>query len=474
MVFLFSDNLSNKKEKRRKQKMEKIKQFFKFEERGANLRAEILGGIVTFLAMSYILIVNPLIVSGAPGGIPYGGVFFATCVGSFVATLVMALLANLPVALAPGMGVNAFFVGIIIGQYGYTWQEALALSFIGGVIFLIISLTPIRRKLIDAIPDSLKAAIGVGIGFFIAFVGLKLSGIFVWDGMQLSLGDLTNPAVLLGLFSIIVIFVVHSLKHGISKFSFIISIVVTALVGLMLGLMGVDGMPAFGKFDYAPLADVKDVAFVGIIEGFKTVFNQPFYNTAFLIFALLFVDIFDTAGTLVAVGKSAGLEDEEGNIPNLDKALMADAVGTLISSSLGTPEITSYVESTTGVQAGAKTGLSSVVVAGLFLISIVLFPIFHLFSHSSVTVGALVLVGVLMSQQLKEIDWSNMTDAITSFIVIAAMLFTSSIADGIAFGFITYTLIKLVRGEIKEVNPIIWASSILFIVYFALMANLVG
>lgn len=460
--------------------MERVKMFFKFDERGASFRTEILGGLVTFLAMSYILVVNPGIASGAwsgQAGIPYGGVFFATCVGSFIATLVMGLLANLPIGLAPGMGVNAFFVGVIIGQFGYTWQEALALSFIGGVAFLLISLTPLRRKLIEAIPESLKSAIGVGIGFFIAFVGLRLAGIFVWDDVagQMALGDLTSPSVLLGLFSIAVIIVVHSLKHGISKFSFIISIVVTALVGVILGLVGVNGMPEVGSFSYDGLfSDVKNVAFVGVINGFKTVFSHKIWQTAFIVFALLFVDIFDTAGTLVAVGKSANLEDEEGNIPNLDKALMADSIGTLVSSSLGTPEITSYVESTTGVQAGAKTGFSAVVVGVLFLLSLALFPVFEVFSHSSVTLGALVLVGVLMAQQIKEIDWTNMTDAITSFIVIAGMLFTSSIADGIAFGFITYTLITLVRGEIKQVNPIVWGSSILFIVYFALMANIVG
>ena len=424
--------------------MNQIKKFFKFEERGATFRAEILGGLVTFLAMSYILVVNPGIASGlwsGEAGIPYGGVFFATVMGSFIATMIMALLANLPIGLAPGMGVNAFFVGIIIGQYGYTWQEALALSFIGGILFLIISLTPIRKTLINAIPNDLKAAIGVGIGFFIAFVGLRLSGVFIWnDGLML--GDLTNPSVLLGLFSVLLIFVIHSLKHGISKFSFILSIVVTALVGLLLGEFGVAGMPSFGEFNYDAFADIPKVAFVGVFEGFKTVFSQPLFNTFFLVFALLFVDIFDTAGTLVAVGKSANLEDEAGNIPDLDKALLADSIGTLVSSTLGTPEITSYVESTTGVEAGARTGFSSIV------------------------------VGVLMSQQLKEIDWSNMTSAITAFVVIAGMLFTSSIADGIAFGFIVYTLIKLVRGEFKEVHPIILGSSILFIAYFALMANL--
>lgn len=453
--------------------MNSIRKFFKFEERSTNFRIETIGGIVTFLAMAYILVVNPGISSGlwsGNAGIPYGGVFFATAVGAFLATLLMALLANLPIALAPGMGVNAFFIGTIIGIHGYTWQEALALSFIGGVIFLLISLTPIRRKLIEAIPEDLKAAIGAGIGFFIAFVGLRLTGVFVWNN-QLELGNLADPTVLLSLFSIAVIFVIHSLKHKVSRFSFIISILLTTIVGLVMGyVFNVPGMPAIGEFNYDAFADIPQVAFVGFAEGLGTVFTSHNITTSlFLVFALLFVDIFDTAGTLVAVSKGANLVDEKGQIPNIDKALFSDAAGTMISSMLGTPEITSYVESATGVEAGARTGFSSLVVGILFLLSLALFPIFNVFTYSSVTAGALVLVGVLMAQQLKEINWSDITAAITAFITIAGMLFTSSIADGIAFGFIFYSLIKLVRGEIKSVSPIIWISSALFVGYFVLM-----
>lgn len=453
-----------------------IRKFFQFEERKATFRKEIIGGVVTFLAMSYILVVNPGIASGQwsnNAGIPYGGVFFATAAGAMIATLVMAFLAKLPIGLAPGMGVNAFFIGTIIGVHGYTWQEALALSFIGGLLFLIISFSGLRKKLVDAIPKDLKAAIGAGIGFFIAFVGLRLTGIFVWND-QLALGDLSNPTVLLGLFSILVIIVIFSIKHKISNFAFIISILLTAGVGLILGALGVDNMPAFGEFDYAPLAEIKDVAFVGVFDGFKTVFtSHSILTSAFLIFALLFVDIFDTTGTLVAVAKSANLEDENGNIPNIEKALLADAIGTLISSTLGTPEITSYVESATGTEAGARTGFSSVIVALLFGISIALFPIFNVFTHSAVTAGALFLVGVLMAQQLKEIDWSNATSAIAAFATIAFMVVTGSVADGIAFGFISYTVIKLVKGEYKEVHPILYGSSILFIVYFVLSATVI-
>lgn len=468
----------------------KIRSFFKFEERQTNFSKESIGGLVTFLAMSYILVVNPGIASGKFSGqeafgIPYGGVFFATAAGAFLATLLMAFLANLPIALAPGMGVNAFFIGTIVGVHGYTWQEALALSFVGGLIFLIISLTGLRRMLVDAIPNGLKASIGAGIGFFIAMVGLRLGGIFdidpvivggdyVGSNFSFILGDFSNPVVLLSMFSILIIIGLHSSKSKLSNFSFIISILTTAIVGLILGALGVSNMPELGTFDYSPLADIKDVVFVGFFNGLQTAFTSQSVLTALvLIYALLFVDIFDTTGTLVAVGKAANLEDEEGNIENIDKAMMVDAVGTLVSSTLGTPEITSYVESATGVQAGARTGFSNLIVALLFLVSIALFPVFQIFTHSSVTVGALVLVGVLMAQQLKEINWSNLSEAIPAFITIAFMIITGSIADGIAFGFITYVLVEVVRGNYKKVHPIIYASSILFILYVFVNALLI-
>lgn len=457
----------------------KISDFFKFEERGTNFKTETYGGIVTFLAMSYILVVNPLIVSGllvGAVGVPYGAVFIATAVSAVIATLLMGLLANLPISLAPGMGINAFFVNVIIVQMSYTWQEALALSFIAGVVFLLLSFTKIRSMLIKSIPNSLKAAIAVGIGFFIASVGLTNSGIINVSNNGLSLGDFSNPEVILALISIFVIVIIHVSKTKINKFSFIISIVVTTIIGLILNygfkITG-QNIPTFEKFDYSSLKDFKDVAFVGILDGFKTVFSHNIFQVIFIVFALLFVDIFDTAGTLIAVGNAAGLTDDEGNLPNVEKAFLSDAIGTVVGSTLGTPVVTSYVESATGVEAGAKTGFSNLVVAFLFLISIVLFPVFNIFSSSSVTAGALVLVGVLMSMQLKNIEWNNQTDAITSFMTIIMMLLSGSIANGIAFGFIVYTIIKLIRGEIKEVHPILYTTSIIFLIYYILMAILV-
>lgn len=461
--------------------LQKLRSFFLFEERKTNFHKEIIGGIVTFLAMSYILVVNPGIVSGRFTNqeltgqlIPYGAVFFATAFGAALATLIMGLFAKLPVALAPGMGINAFFVSVVLTK-GFTWQEALAASFIGGLIFLAITFTNLRKTLIEAIPSSLKAAIGAGIGFFIASVGLRLTGIFTMDAENgFSIGNFADPVVLLSLFSIVLIVVISSLKGKISNFSFIISILGTTAVGLLMRYgfnMDLRNLPEFGKFDYSPLASIKDVAFVGVFEGFKTLFtSNNIFSVLFIIFAFLFVDIFDTAGTLIAVGKAADLEDENGNIPNMDKALFADAIGTVISSSLGTPEITSYVESTTGIEAGARTGLASIVTGLLFLLSIALFPIFNIFTSSAVTAGALIYVGVLMAKQIANIDWEDLASAVSSFLTIIMMVLSGSVADGIAFGFIFYALVKLVQGKGNEVHPIVYGSSILFIIYFVLMS----
>ncbi|NLM33801.1 MAG: NCS2 family permease [Acholeplasmataceae bacterium] len=457
---------------------QKISAFFKFEERKTNFRAETVGGLVTFLSMCYILAVNPSMINAAK--IPLGGAFIATAVGAALATIVMAFMANYPVALAPGMGVNAFFTFTICNSIGYSWQEALAASFIGGVIFLAITFTPLRKKLIDAIPQSLRAAIGAGIGLFIAFVGLKAAGVIVADpyGTYVKLGNLGNPKVLVALFGIVLIFVLYNLKSKVSNFSFILAILATALLYALLSLTKViDHKIVLHK--YSDLATFKET-FGGFITGFKTFFQdttlengEVFTATAKLvtlpviIFALVFVDIFDTAGTLVAVTKAANIQDEQGNIPNLEKALFADAVGTLISSTLGTPEITSYVESSTGVESGARTGFSNLVVAALFLLSIALYPLMAIFKIQEVTAMALVLVGVLMCEQIADIDWSDKASAIACFMTILMMLLTFSIADGIAFGFISYAIAKIAQGKPKEVHPLIYIFSIGFIFYFA-------
>ena len=456
--------------------VEKIKSFFKFEKRQTNFKSEALGGLVTFLAMSYILAVNPDIITSS--GIPLGGAFIATALGAFIATLIMAFTANYPVALAPGMGVNAFFTYTIVLTIGYTWQEALAASFIGGLIFVAISFTPLRRKLIEAIPNGLKAAIGAGIGFFIAFVGLKNAGIIVNDSATgVALGDLSQPSVLVALFGIAVVFILYNLKNKkIARFSFILAILSTAVLYAILAAVGVPGIGKIEILNYSDLGSFKET-FGGFIKGFQTMFQDTpgglaasakLITLPVIVFALLFVDIFDTAGTLVAVTKSAGIQEEDGTIPNLDKALFADAVGTLISSALGTPEITSYVESATGVESGAKTGFANIVTAVLFLLSILLYPVMGVFFIQSVTAMALVLVGALMATQMSEIDWSDKVIAVSSFMTILGMVLTYSVADGIAFGFITYSIAMIAQGRRKEVHPLIYIFSVGFILYFAL------
>lgn len=466
--------------------MKKIASFFKFDERKTSFKNEIVGGIVTFLAMSYILAVNPNMISAA--GIPLGGAFVATALGAAIATLVMAFLANYPVALAPGMGVNAFFTFTIVFGIGYTWQEALFASFLGGIIFVAITFTPLRKKLIEAIPNNLKAAIGAGIGFFIAFVGLQNAGIITPStSTSVQLGILTEPKVLIALFGIIVIFAVFNLKNkNVSRFSFIIAILATAVVYVIADLAGVKNLEEIKKLEYKDLGTFKET-FFAFIEGAKTIGKDgtrmvngaPEVFTAgaklatlpIVVFSLLFVDIFDTAGTLVAVTKAADLQNEEGEIENLDKALFADAVGTLISSSFGTPEITSYVESATGVESGAKTGFSNIIVAILFLLSILLYPVMGVFQIFAVTSMALVLVGVLMATQIKEIDWDDKPGAIAAFMTILGMVLTYSVADGIAFGFISYAVSMIACGQAKKVHPLVYIFSIGFIVYFYLYSK---
>ncbi|VEU80517.1 NCS2 family permease [Haploplasma axanthum] len=476
---------------------ERIMKFFKFEERRATFKGEFIGGLVTFLAMSYILAVNPSMISAA--GIPRGGAFIATALGASIATIVMSLVANYPVALAPGMGVNAFFTFTIVGGIagtssfglGYSWQEALAISFLGGVLFVIISFTPLRKKLIEAIPSGLKAAIGVGIGFFIAFVGLQNAGIVTQSSSTgVTLGNFSNPNVLVAIFGIILIFVLHNLNSKVSRFSFILAILGTAVLYAVLSLIGVEGLTKIELFKYSELAGFKD-SFGGFITGFKTLFQDSpavlvdgvvareamtasakLITLPFIVFALLFVDIFDTAGTLVAVTKAAKLEDENGELPNLDKALFSDAIGTLISSAMGTPEITSYVESSTGVESGARTGFSNLVVAFLFLISIALYPVMSVFGIFPVTSMALVLVGVLMAAQIKEINWDDKAIAIASFMTILGMVVTYSVSDGIAFGFISYSVSMLAQKRAKEVHPLIFILSVGFVIYFGVYSKL--
>ncbi|MBN2604848.1 MAG: NCS2 family permease [Bacilli bacterium] len=454
--------------------MDFIKSFFKLEERGSKISTELIAGLTTFLAMAYILPVNSFML--VKTGMPLGGVFFATAVAAAVATLIMGIFANLPVALAPGMGLNAFFTFTLVFGAGLSWQSALAAVLVSGALFFIISVTGLRKIIINSIPVGLKYAVGAGIGFFITFIGLKNAGIIVANGATLvALGDLSHPTVLLGLFGILLVVVLYAMGN---KFSLILAIVITAIVGVVLGLLGVDMMPAYSNFAMDGVWSGAGETIFAAFSGFGDLFNHP--EVFSIIFALLFVDFFDTAGTLMAVGNQAGLINDKGEIVGSDRALIADSIGTMTGALLGTSNVTSYIESSTGIEQGGRTGLSSVVVAILFLLAVLAYPLLSVVNgvtvgldgfgdpivYSPVTAMALVLVGSLMVGQLKEIDWDDKAIVIPAFLTIVFMLLTFSIATGIAVGFIFYPIVKVAQRKYKEVNIVMYILAALFIINF--------
>ena len=464
-----------------------LNSFFKIEERGSTITKEILGGVTIFLAMVYVLPVNAGMLSAT--GMTFAAVFAATALAAAVASIMMGTYANYPIGLASGMGVNAFFTYTVVFGLGFTWQEALAAVLVSGVLFLIISLTGLRRKVINAIPRNLKIAIGAGIGFFIAFIGLKDAGIVVADGATyVKLGLLNNPTVLLSLFGILLVFVLHSLHLKISRFAIIISIIVTGLLGVLLGAIFPSlaaSMPAFSSDSGGALSALGDT-FGQAFGAIPSLLSNPIAYA--VIFTFLFIDFFDTTGTLVAVGHDAGLISKEGELIGGERALIADATGTIVGSVLGTSTVTSYIESTTGIKQGARTGLSATVVGILFLVALLFYPMFSFVSSipvtnvvvingsvnlvtifvSPATSLALVYVGALMVGQLKEIDWKDSVAVMTTFIVIIVMILAFSIAEGIAFGFIFFVVLMVSSRRAKEVDPVMYVLALLFIVYYVL------
>jgi adenine/guanine/hypoxanthine permease len=439
-----------------------FEKLFKLSSKGTTVKVEILAGLTTFLTMAYILAVNPGLLSSEFGaGMPFQSVFLATALSSALASIVMGLYANYPIALAPGMGVNAFFSFTAVNMLGGSWQAGLAAVFISGVLFLIISMTGIRKMVINAIPKNLKLAIGAGIGFFIAFIGLQNAGIVVNNDVVLvGLGDLTAPTVLLAVFGILVTFALLARKVSAGVFY---GLVITAVVGVIAGLAGVEGMPALPTAIVSFNFDMPTFgAFAG---GFGELFASP--SAILIIFTFLFIDFFDTAGTLVAVAGKTNLIDENGELENVDKALMSDAIGTVAGAILGTSTVTSYIESAAGVGVGGRTGLTAVTTGVLFILSIVFFPVLAVI-NGTVTAPALVVVGVLMAQQLGNIDWEDFVAATSGFVAIITMILAYSIADGIATGFITYGVVMVASGKAKEVKPVIWVLIAVFIAHFIL------
>ena len=434
-----------------------MEKFFKLNEKGSNVKTELIAGLTTFLAMAYILGVNPNVLADA--GMDKASVFLATAISAGVASIIMGLVANYPVALASGMGVNALFAYTICGQMGFSWAAALSAVFISGVIFILISVTGVRKAIINAIPVQLKLAIGAGIGFFIAFVGLKNAGIIVAnESTFVGLGNLQEPTVILAVVGILITLLL--LTKNVSGAVFY-GLVVTAVVGIFAGVCGVEGMPEIPtgviSFDF-------DFSLVGAFaSGLGELTSHPQCYVA--IFSLLFVDFFDTAGTLVAVCNRANLVDETGNLENVDRALLADSIGTVIGSIAGTSTVTSFVESTSGVEVGGRTGLTAVTTGVCFLLSVFFSPCVT----SAVTAPALIIVGILMAQQLKGIEWDNLVYAASGFMTVIFMILAYSISNGIAIGFITYTVSMIGVGKIKEIKPIVWILDICFIIFLVFL-----
>lgn len=436
-----------------------LEKCFHLKQKGTTVKTEIIAGVTTFLAMAYILGVNPFILADA--GMNPEAVFMATAVSSAIACLLMGFLANYPVALSAGMGVNALFAYTVCGAMGYSWQAALASVFVSGIVFVIISVTGIRKKIIDAIPVQLKLAIGAGIGFFIAFVGLKNAGIIIAnESTFVGIGNLADPTVLLAIFGVLVtiVCVVRKIPAGV-----FVGLIITALVGVILGLCGMANMPTLTglfttHFDFSAAG--------AFVSGFGELFSNPF-NALVVIFSFLFVDFFDTAGTLVAIGNEIGLVNKEGELEGAEQALLADSIGTCVGAALGTSTITSFVESSSGVGVGGRTGLTAVTTGVLFILSIFISPLILGLITNAVTAPALIVVGVMMAQQLKGIEWDDLVIAVPAFITVISMILTYSISNGIAFGFIAYAVAMVAAGKIKKIHPTVWVLMVIFIIYFA-------
>ncbi|KZE48509.1 NCS2 family permease [Rossellomorea marisflavi] len=444
-----------------------MKNYFQFDQLGTNYKREFIGGLTTFLSMAYILIVNPLTltlqsVPDLPDALrmDQGAVFVATALAAAVGSLVMGLLAKYPIALAPGMGLNAFFAYSVVLTIGIPWQTALTGVLFSGLIFMVLTLSGIRETIINSIPAELKLAVGAGIGLFITFVGFQNSGIIVKDDAVLvGLGNLASGPTLLAVFGIIITVIL--MTRGVNGAIFI-GMVVTAIVGMIVGL--IDKPDAI--VSAAPSLEPTFGAALGPI------FNDP--GTLFtlqmltVILTFLFVDFFDTAGTLLAVANQAGLT-KDNKLPRAGKALFADSCATVFGAILGTSTTTSYIESSAGVAAGARTGFASVVTGLLFVLSIFFFPLLGVIT-APVTAPALIIVGVLMVSAIGDIDWKKFEIAVPAFLTIIAMPLTYSIATGIAIGFVFYPITMIVKGRAREIHPIMYLLFLVFILYFIFLA----
>lgn len=415
------------------------------------VKREVIAGITTFLTMAYILAVNPSILSDA--GMDKGAVFTATVISSVLATLVMAMYAKLPFALAPGMGLNAFFAYTVVLTMGYSWQFALTAVFIEGIIFILLTLTGLRQKIVDSMPLVLRRAISPGIGFFIAFIGLKNAGIVsASPATFVTMGNLHDPAVLLAAFGILLSAVLLIKKV---TGALLIGILVTTVIGIPLGVT-----------HFSSVLDVPP-SIAPIVMKFEW-HNVLSFDMAICVLTFLFIDMFDTIGTLLGVSHRAGMVDEKGNIPHLTEAFMADAIGTAAGAMLGTSTVTTYVESASGVNAGGRSGLTSFTTAICFVLALFLAPLF-LAIPAQATAPALVLVGVMMMTDVSKLHLGDFADAVPAFVCIALMPLTYSISDGILMGLITYVLLRIFAGRYRELKLGMIVLAVLFVLKYAFL-----
>ena len=421
---------------------------FKLNVSGTNIKREILAGFTTFITMSYIIFVNPQVMSTT--GMDFGAVFVGTCLAASIACFIMGFVANWPVGLAPGMGLNAFFTYSVVGEMGYSWETALGAVFLSGILFFIMSVTPLRKWMIDSIPTNLRIAMASGVGFFIGFIGLKNGGIIVSnDATFLSLGDFSNIETLLSAlgFLLIAILTIRNFKGSI-----IISILSITLISLTFGLVEFNGVisypPSLGPvFLHLDIIGAIDIAMISIIASF------------------LFVNLFDTTGTLFGVATRANFIDEKGNISNLDKALKCDSSTSIIGTFFGCAPVTSYVESSSGIEAGGRTGLTAITIGFLFLFSIFLSPLASIVP-SYATSGALIYVSFLILSGLQKLDWTDLSELIPSLIIVIMIPLTFSIADGISLGFIAFIVMKIASGNIKSISSGSWFLTLIFVSKF--------
>lgn len=445
-----------------------LEKIFKLREHGTTVRTEIMAGLTTFMTMAYIIIVNPQILGDA--GMPAGAVMVATCLAAALGTFLMGFLANYPFALAPGMGLNAFFTYTVVLTMGLSWQAALAVVFISGIIFLLLTLTKVREAIVNSIPLSLKYAVSVGIGLFIALIGLKNAGIivhnpgtgtiglvtpeyFIDESLRALLPFGTTPtSILLAVFGLIFTsaLVVKNVKG-----SLLWGILVTTIVGIPLGVVNLGE-----NFTLVSMPPSLSETFMAM--NFAEVLS---FGLIPIIFSFTFVDLFDTVGTLVGVSSKAGMLDEKGNLPKANKALLADSLATIAGAALGTSTTTTYVESASGVAQGGRTGLTAVTTAVLFLLALFFSPLVGIIP-SAATAPILIIVGIFMMEPVTKIDFSDYLEGIPAFFAIVMMPFAYSIAEGIVFGVIAYTVLRLLTGRAKDVSVVMWILTLLFVIRF--------